>query len=170
MCMNEDWLPPLVLLEDSNGDWNRYVELLYQFFRQDFIDAKPKWPNKRVGLKRIPIDQGKEATFWHFISEGESEPDRTPATHRCQRSRWPRPTMEAVPGRKPTGNDRIVWWQNYRKGEPRYLLALPDFSYLVVVADRGDYVLPWTQFPVERQHTRAKLQNDFNAFWASKNS
>jgi len=166
--MNGEWLPPFVLLEDSRGNWDAYEEVLYEWFIADFVNSHPCWPGKRVGLKRQPLSKGKEATFWHFISDGETEADRTIDVRRCERIRWPRPTMEAFMERRPVVEDRIVWWKNERHGEYRYLLALPDFSYLMIVADRGDYVLPWTQYHVARTHSREKFQREYDAYWASQ--
>lgn len=168
--MSAEWLPPLVRLEDSGGDWATYEETIYSWFKRDFLDSLPRWPGKRVGLKRHPQSKGKEATFWHFISEGSDEAERLPDLRRCERIRWPRPTMEAFPNRKPATGDRIVWWKNERRNEERYLLSLPDFSYLMVVADRGGYVLPWTQFAVERPHQRQKYQKEHDAYWAAQKS
>ncbi len=168
--MSGEWLPPLVLLEDSGGDWKVYEEVLYGWFRTDFLRSLPCWPGKRVGHKRHPVVQGKEATFWHFISEGETEADRLIDLRRCERIRWPRPTMQAFVERRPVDEDHIVWWRNRRRGEDRYLLALPDFSYLLIVADRGDYVLPWTQYHVAREHVRGKYRKEYQAYWAGQKS
>lgn len=169
--MSADWLPDLILLDDHGGNWDDYLEKLYQHFTVDFIHSKPSWPGKRVNLKRHPVEKGKEATFWHFISDGENENERIPDLRRCERIRWPRPTMEAFIERQPTDSDRIVWWKNRRRGnEWRYLLALPDFSYLVVVADRGEYVLPWTQYCVEQLNRREKYRKEYNAYWNAQKS
>ncbi len=168
--MSGEWLPPLVLLEDSGGDWNAYEETLYGFFKIDFLESLPRWPGKRVGLKRYPESKGKVATFWHFISEGEYEDERLINTRRCERIRWPRPTMEAYAAEPPAAGSRIIWWMNKRGAEWRYLLALPDFSYLVVVADRGEYVLPWTQFPVEKPHQREKYRKECRDYWKGRKS
>lgn len=167
--MKPDWLPPLVLLNEFGGDWNAYESAVYAGFVADFVRTRPRWPGKRVGLKRHPLIQGKEATFWHFISEGQTEADRLPDLRRCERIRWPKPTMEAFIERRPGPDDRIVWWKNVRGGEDRYLLALPDFSYLVVVADRGEFVLPWTQYCVEHEHQRRKYRKECESYWASRN-
>lgn len=164
------WLPPLVRLEDSGGDWTAYEEVLYGWFKVDFVASLPAWPGKRVGLKRHPTTQGKEATFWHFITEGAVEAERQIDIRRCERIRWPRPAMEAFADRPPLDGDRIVWWMNERRGEKRYLLALPDFSHLVVVADRGSYVLPWTQYHVDRDHRRNKYRREYRAYWAAQKS
>ena len=72
------WLPDLVLLEDSGGDWSPYVELVYSYFYADFVRDRPTYGGKRLGLKRLPMEQGKEATFWHMTSEGPVEEERTP--------------------------------------------------------------------------------------------
>lgn len=168
--MSSDWLPPLVLLADSGGVWDAYEQALYGWFREDFVDSVPSWPNKRVGLKRYPLSKGKEATFWHFISTGDAEAERIVEIPRCERIRWPRPVMEAFASRKPEATDRIVWWRNQRGTEWRYLLALPDFSYLLVVVDRGEYVLPWTQYFIEKQHRRDKYRSEYTAFWQAQNS
>jgi len=166
--MSADWLPPLVQLEDSGGDWANYEETLYVWFTVDFLRSLPVWPGKRVGLKRHPLSKGKEATFWHFISEGESEADRLIDVRRCERIRWPRPTMAVFPDRVPVAGDQIVWWKNERRGEERFLLALPDFSYLMIVADRGDYVLPWTHYHVDWPHRQEKYRKEYHAYWAAQ--
>ncbi len=123
-----------------------------------------------MGLKRHPVIQGKEATFWHFISEGDIEEERQIDLRRCERIRWPRPAMEAYADRRPMEGDRIVWWKNERRNEERYLLALVDFSYLMIVADRGDCVLPWTQYHVDRGHRREKYRKEYQAYWAAQKS
>ena len=166
--MSTDWLPPLVLLVESGGDWAIYEEELYKWFTADFIDTLPSWPGKRVGLKRHPVTKEKVTTFWHFISSGASEHNRNIDTSRCESIRWPRPMMDSFNERCPIPQDRIVWWKNERSGESRYILALPDFSYLVVVADSGEYVLPWTQYHVEYEHRRNKLRREYNSYWSDK--
>ena len=169
MIAGADWLPPLVLLEDSKGNWTLYEEVLYGWFRRDFLDSLPPFPGKRVGLKRYPLQNGKEATFWHLISEGQTEKDRKIDLRRCERIRWPRPIIEAFCSRRPQPNDRIVWWRNQRRKVWRFVLALQDFRYLAVVADRGEYVLPWTAYCVEHEHQRERLRKEYEAYWKSQN-
>lgn len=158
------WLPSLILLEQSNGDWGKYLDTIYSVFRRDFVDSKPNFQGRRVGLKRHPLADGKEATFWHFISTGKGEDQRTPDLRRCERISWPRPIMEAV------GNGKIRIWENLRDGEKRIVIALPDFSYVVVVADRGAYVLPWTAYVVVREHQKQKLRREYKAYKSGQKS
>ena len=174
--MNTDysWLPPLV---PFSGKWGEYLETLYQHFLEDFIFSKPKFGDKRVGLKQHPIRKGKEATFWHFIEESEnpqgakSEDERIPSLRCCERIRWPKPIMEQF---SEAGGDarRILWWKTTRQSKTRtmkrYILALSDFSYIVVIEDRGDYVLPWTQYPIEQTQRRRKLEKEYKEYWATQ--
>lgn len=167
--MTADWLPELLMLEHAGGDWGVYLEQLHNRFAADFIHSKPAWPGKRVGVKRHPEHGGKSATFWHLISEGAVEEERQPNMRRCERIGWPRPMIdefdEAHPGATAC---RIVWWKERRGNEQRYLLAPDDFSYVVVVADRGEYVLPWTAFWIEHDHQRTKRERAFKAFWEAE--
>lgn len=55
-----------------------------------------------------------------------------------------------------------------RGKEERIVIALEDFSYVVVLADRRDYILLWTAYCVEREHTRRKLKNEFVTYWKEK--
>lgn len=169
MSSSLDWLPALILLKDSGGDWARYLETIYEHFRSDFVLSRPKLEGKRFALKRHPLEQGKEATFWHLISEGSSEADRLPDLRRCERIRWPRPIIEAL------HSGQVVWWRNQRqshqrRGERRIVIALSDFSYVVILADRGEYVLLWTAFCVEEPHRRRKLEQEFRNYAASQKS
>lgn len=159
MTERPDWLPPLVLLNDHGGDWNAYLETIYGWFRQDFVDSKPVFQGRRLGLKRHPLSQGKEATFWHMTSEGTTEEDRTPDFRRCERIRWPRPVIEH------DTDPRVKVWRNQRGREERVCLWFEQESYLVILADRGDYILPWTAYLVERPHQQNKLLKEYEDYW-----
>lgn len=154
----DGWLPALVLLDDHGGDWGHYLDAIYEVFLHGWINQPPaSFDGKRVSVKRHPEIQGRSATFWHLISEGSTESERTPDLRRCERIRWPRPITDAIDG------GRLRCWKTTRKGEQRYVLALPDFSYVVVIADRRSYVLPWTAYCVEQEHRRMKLAKEYAA-------
>jgi hypothetical protein len=155
------WLPGLLLLESCNGDWTQYVENVYAQFKQDFVDSKPTFQGHRLRLKRYPIDQGKESTFWHMISEGKIEADRIPDLRRCERIGWPKLLIERVPSAE------LRMWAQNRNNESRIAIAVDDFSYIVVLAERHDdngvYYLPWTAFYVEHTHSRKKFEKEWTA-------
>ena len=158
MTSSPDWLPPLVFFQEYNGSWERYVEILYRHFRKDFIDSSPMFRDTRLALKRHPMEQGKEATFWHLISEGRVEDERLPDLRRCERIRWPRPIIEHA------DDPPIKVWENKRKGEKRICIWFEDVEYLVVLALRKGYILLWTAYPVTRPHRKRKLQKEYEAY------
>ncbi len=150
-----DWLPELYLLSSFGGDWDSYQEAVYRQFCKDFITSNPSYPGKRWAVKRNPQVKGKEATFWHLISKGESESERFPDMRRCERIAWPRAMISAIQSGK------VKIWPNRRGKERRIAIALPDFSYVVILADRGDYILLWTAYVVETNHHRRKLEKEY---------
>lgn len=164
---SSDWLPDLLLLSESDGNWDRYLDRLYQAFYDDFVMSKPAYPGKRFALKRHPMTLEKETTFWHLIQKGpeegaKSEDDRVPYLPRCERIRWPRPIVEAM------GSGQVRVWKNVRGRNERIVIALIDFSYKVVLEDRGDFVMLWTAYPVLQTHGRQKLEKEY-INWKSQN-
>jgi len=153
-----DWLPPLVLLEDYGGNWDQYLDVLYKFFKEDFIDRPPTLGGMKVALKRHPIEKGKEATFWHLISEGKLEKDRFPDLRRCERIRWPRPIIEHY------NQPAIKFWVNGRRGEKRICLWFEEEEYLVILARRHSYIILWTAYLVTKTHTKIKLGKEYEAY------
>jgi len=158
-----DWLPPLVLLQEYDGDWKRYIEAVYDCFKVDFIDSKPRFRNKTIRLKRYPLLDGKEATFWHITSEGKQEDKRVPDFRRCERIRWPRPIIEHY------NDDSVRCWSNIRanarrRNERRIVLWFYDEDYVVVLAARRRYMLLWAAYYVSWGHTRRKLLKDYEEY------
>ena len=156
-----EWLPPLVLFGDYGGDWDAYLIAIYAYFKQDFVDSKPAFEGRRLGLKRHPLTHGKEATFWHMIQEGGIEDERTPDLRRCERIRWPRPIIEHA------NAPAVKVWRNQRGREERVCLWFAEEDYLVILADRGDYILPWTAYLVEQPHRKRKLLKEYEDYQRS---
>ena len=157
------WLPGLVLFSDYKGDWDRYVDVLYQYFRTDFVESKPKYQGKNVVLSHQPRILGKEATFWHLISEGNVEDERIPDLRRCERIRWPKPVIEN------SGKEaRIKVWENTRKKGKRVCLWFEEVDYLVILAIRKGYFMLITAYLVEQSHRKRKLQKEYEEYLACK--
>jgi len=158
------WLPPCVQKKDFEN-WGEFKNAVYSYFEQDFVNSSPTWPGKNLTLKRHPEREGKSATFWHFTTKGSVEDARAPDEDRCERIRWPRPMIDRYPDHPSNPSDDILWWPNKRQGGNRILLSLPDFRYLVVMADRGSYIMPWTAYPVNQPHRRRKLEKEYKSYW-----
>ena len=157
-----EWLPPLVLFSDYDGDWERYLDALYDWFKRDFVDSQPVFQGRRLGLKRHPLSKGREATFWHMTSEGKDEEERIPDLRRCERIRWPRPVIEHH------GDSQVKYWVTVKRKENRIHIWVQQEDYVVVLADRKGFLLPWTAFLVTRDHTRRKLRKEYEIYWKAK--
>lgn len=143
------WLPDLVVLDGFANDWPSCCQRLYGEFHRDFIASQPEFRGKRVGVSRSRILEGREAAFHHCVTEGdELEERRGPDYRRCQRLRWIRKLIEAV------GTDRVRWWREKQGSRRRAYVALPDFSYVVVLEELKSHCVLVTAFPVDRDHSR----------------
>lgn len=154
------WLPPLEPFTNYGGNWQRYEDALYAFFCTDFVQSKPSFPNRRWAVKRHPESKGKECTFWHCISEGKDEEERIPDMRRCERIRWPRPIIDAF------ATAPVRCWRTTRGRANRVLIATSDFSYVVVLEDRGTYIMLWTTFHVELPNRQRDFRRECEAFEA----
>ncbi len=153
-----EWLPAIIELNSFQGNWDNYLDHLYKVYVQDFIQSKPIFNGTALRVKRHPKENGKDATFWHIISEGEIESERTPDLRRCERISWPKPIID----NHNTCNLKI--WKNQRKGETRISLWFEEAEYLIVLAERKDYILFWTAYTVTREHSKGKLQKEFESY------
>jgi hypothetical protein len=156
------WLPPLIRLSDFDGNWARYEDALYRIFCRDFQDSTILFQGMPLRLKRHPMAGGKEATFWHFTSEGSVEEERTPDLRRCERIGWPRPIIERA------DDAAVKMWENERGGDRRACLWVEEEDYLVILALRNGYVLPWTAYLVRQDHQKRKLQKEYETFIQSR--
>lgn len=155
--MEELNLPDLILLQAYDGNWDAYLEAIYHQFQADFAGDRGHFRGKRIGLKRLPMSGGREATFWHFISEGNVEADRTPDLRRCERIAWIRVILSNPDHRS------IKTWSEAGDRSTRILLWYELAEFLVVLDDRGEFILPWTAYCVERDHQKCKLQARWEA-------
>lgn len=172
--MTAPWPEPGPGLNDFGGDWDRFVDDCYVRYRADFYDSSVTWPiaGQPFKIKRNPLaDDGRCHTFWHIVTEGDIEDERLPALDRCECIGWPRMILDEFAQTYPDpSSGRIAWWLQRRGSEDRFVIAVADFSYVVVVADRKKYVLLWTAFPVEHRHRRRKFQREFEDYWGSHRS
>lgn len=150
-----EWLPELVTMESFGGNWASFFNAVYNYFHQDFVVNKPVFRGKRLGLKRHPEYDGKSATFWHMMSEGSVEEERTPDIRRCERIRWPKSIIDN------DSDTNIKVWAEKKGGNKRIHIWFEQEGYLVVLDDRRDYILPWTAFYIEREHERKKYDKRF---------
>jgi len=146
----------LVLKNDSETN-DEYLDRVYAIFKNDFIDNKPTF-FKRVGLKKLPLRSDREATFWHFTTFGEKEDEREIDIQRCERIRYPKNIIENF------NDETIKCWKNTRGRNKNILLYFEEKNYLVVLSDRGDFVLPWTAYTITYRNQKEKLLREYERY------
>ncbi len=162
--MSEDYyeLPELITLSEYGGDFNAYLEAVYELFKKDFIEKRPVFRGIRLGLKKHPMESGKEATFWHMTSEGEDEATRNPDLRRMERIKWPAVLI----------NDSIhsylKVWENKRGNKTNVLIFHEREGYLVVLRRGADYLIPWTAYLVTYYNRKERLLKEYEAYIKSK--
>jgi hypothetical protein len=145
-----------------DGDWERYVEQVYEAFRGDLIESDVRFRGLPVAVRRVPFDRGKEAGFWHVMQEGPIEDERIPDIRRCERVRWIRALIEC------NDSEKVQTWESKRGSELRVVIALDDFTYVVVLSMRKGYVLLITAYAVEETHRQRKLSREYDAWVRSR--
>lgn len=92
--MNCEHLPPLIICENWS-DFKKYDDRIYQIFKRDFIDSHPLFESKNVNIRRHPLIDNKEQTFFHITSKDYNEnEERCPDPRRCERIAWVRKFIE----------------------------------------------------------------------------
>ena len=154
-------LPDIIELTEFGGNFSDYLEAVYQIFKTDFVDSKPTFKGTRLGLKRYPLVEGKEYTFYHFTHEGDIENDRLPDLRRMERIAWPRPMIDSE-------HEYLKVWRNTRRGKGgtknRILILHEAERYLIILDDRGDYILPWTAFLIKGNTQLKKHIREYDEF------
>jgi hypothetical protein len=126
-----------------NGDWASYEETLYSVFLETFVHGGPCFRDLPVKAQYRPETKGKGFSFWHVISEGRNEEDRTPDLERCARIRWIAWFIQHAE------TDRsLCWWENERKGNKHVVIWNEAECFAVVLAKRNGYYLLKTAYVV----------------------
>lgn len=160
--LSPSWLPALIFFEQYKGNWEAYIHAVYLFFHKDFVDSRPFFERLPIFVRYHPAHQEKGATFWHLVSEGEKEEERTPSIRRCERIRWPRPLIENINDKEVKVWETIRPWKNQQ--QRRINFALEDFSYIVVIAENKRGFDLVTAYDVERISRREKLKREYEQF------
>ena len=155
-------LPDLIELSEFGGNFSEYLEAVYELFKQDFITKRPVYRGIRLGLKKHPQFEGKEATFWHMTSEGKDEATRTPDLRRMERIKWPAVLINH------SEHPHLKVWENSRGTETNILIFHEDENYLVVLRKRREYILPWTAYFIEYTNRKKKLLKEYEDYIKSK--
>lgn len=166
--MEEYKLPNIIKLEDFGGRFNDFLEAVYDIFKVDFVFSKPVFRGKILNLKRFPIVDGKEYTFYHMTHEGDNENERIPDLRRMERIAWPRPLIDN------SLHPYIKVWRNIRRGKggtkKRILILHEIEKYIVILDDRKDYILPWTAFLIKGSSQLSSYLKEYENYTKTENA
>lgn len=151
--------PPLLRFQDFAGDWAAYEIALYEVFERDIVRYNLRFRETPVSARRTPEHDHRWASYWHLISEGKVEDDRTPDLRRCERLPWISWIIENA-----DTHDEIDTWEQRRGSNASVLLWFRE-EYLVILARRNEYYLLKTAFFVDRQHRIKKFRKERDQFF-----
>ncbi len=133
-------LPALKRVEDFPGadyaeKWRAFLEDIYAVFCDTVVDAKLTFQGCPVRCRWHEPFDGKHASFWHAISEGRVETDRTPDLERCARMAWIQWVICHA-----DDPAHVLWWENERSSKHGRSTHVPlwlfNENYAVILQKR----------------------------------
>lgn len=150
-----DYLTPPNIVVFSGNDWESYQNDLFSIFEDTIIKNKLLFQGLPVTPRRFPEYKGKHFTFWHLISEGEKEDDRTPDLRRCERIGWISwiiKNCENHPG--------ISYWENQRGNSRNVVLWYEEGQFAVILAKRSKYFVMLSAYQITEERRIKTFQRD----------
>ncbi len=133
--------------------WNIYIEELFLVFRKTLIDSKLTFKGLPLKIRQHPPYKEKHFAFWHLITEGEKEEERTPDLRRCERISWVSWVIQ-----NHEMNKGISSWPNKRGSETHIVLWYETGDYAVILAERNGYFLLKTAYIVDERRKKKFVQ------------
>ena len=155
-------LPELIELSEFGGNFAQYLEAVYNIFTDEFIRNRPTFRGVRLGLKKYPISDGREATFWHMTSKGEDEQNRLPDLRRLERIKWPSFIINN------SEHPYLRVWENTRGSKTNVLILHEAENYVVILRKGNGYLLPWTAYLIEHEWRKKKFLKEYDEYIKSK--
>ena len=162
--VNNTTLPELVTLDEHDGDWLVYVEVIYNYYLQDVVNGGLTYKNLPIRCQFRPSYNDKGFAFWHCISEGNDEETREPDMRRCERIRW---ISWVIHHAENSVEHKVTCWENKRGSNIHIVIFLEEESYVVILAKRKDYYLFRTAYCANSQRKR-QLIRERDEYWKSK--
>ena len=141
-----------------HGDWSQYEDELYHIYKDTIVEAGIIFQGLPVRTQYRPPTKGKGFGFWHMISEGSEEEERTPDIFRCERIRWVAWLIKNA-----EKSNELSWWENKRGRNTHVVIWNEQENFAVVLAKRKDYYLLKTAYLVKsrRRNTFTRERTKF---------
>jgi hypothetical protein len=157
------WLPELYEKEEKYS-LSDYIQNVYHLFYNDFLQNETHFKGCKIGMKKTPYKDGKEGTFWHIITKGQDEWNRSVDLERCKRIKWPKAVIVNHE------SSEVKLYIREIGGKKRIHLWLEKYDYVVVLQENLDkkenrsYYLLWTAFIIDNEHTRRKTSKHYKKY------
>ena len=163
---DECWLPELFACDDLS-QWEQYENEVYPIFERDFVTSAPTFNGKQVRIRRHPIEDGREGTFWHVTCcDYGKDGNRSPDPRRCERIEWIRSFIENYNCKESCCAEcdgLYVWSTQYRRtNSPRFKILFEEERYVVIIEERSDYCLLITAYYLDADHSLRKLLKEYD--------
>lgn len=132
--LNNDSPPELIIFSGKGEEWQAYEEQLFKIFHDTIATGSLSFQGLPVSPRRHPEYKGRHFTFWHLISEGPTEDERTPDFRRCERIAWVAWTISNA-----IKNPGISYWESKRPGSTNVVLWYEEGQFAVILAKRKKY-------------------------------
>jgi hypothetical protein len=162
--VNKITLPELVTLNQHNGDWSIYVEVIYKYYLDEVADSKLTYQSLPIRCQFRPLYNNKGFGFWHCISEGNDEEKRIPDMRRCERIRW---IAWVIRHAQSNSENKITYWENKRGSNTHLVIFLEEENYVVILAKRTAYYLFKTAYCTAPQRKK-QLIRERDEYWKSR--
>lgn len=159
----------VIKLSDYSGNWDIYVDALYEIFCRDFILDMPVFEKKEVDFCQKDRYDNKEETFWHVISrdnyildKGKFIKDRDVDPKRAERIAWIKEIIDN------SNDSSIMKWIDTSFREPRIHLWYKK-EYIVVLVKKKSY--PYYQLLtafITKKYKEAELEAKFEKYGIKK--
>lgn len=145
----KDYIPSKIELSLFHGDVNAYTEALYKIFKRDFIENELYYQGKKVEIIHEQYYNGKERSFWHIISEGGKDEERTPISRRAETITWAKALIV-----EETDCEEYKSWIKFhdKTNKFRHYIWCSAVNYLVILEDRGTYYKLITAYQVHEKN------------------
>ena len=133
-------LPPLILFQDFQGDWENYRQELYRIFLNTIVN-KLTFLDLPISCRYFQPIGDMHRCFWHLISQGAlNDEERIPDMQRCERIHW---IAHIINNQYDT---ELKCWENKRKSNINTVLWLPTERYMIILSNRKEYYLLTTAY------------------------
>ncbi len=161
MNFNFSWLPKL-FEHDENIPFEDYYEQVFEMFKKDFINSRPIFNGKHIGLQKEPMVNGKPQTFHHMTTEDTKDENgntsRDFAKDRCERIAWNRAIIESqYVGLK-------IFREERSKNRKNLVIWFEEKDFVIILREAPNYYVFITSYPVKYKHKKRQLQKSYEKY------